>query len=123
AHWLLPDSLRAKITKIIRKEAIEPSQYTSIYEVRRFLTESPHVCSINQTTKIYFEQRYADILRNLSGTRVMYKRMFFILYYPIYALLRLVSIPGDLFTPSIRAVFRIDKTKQVGFKATQIEAE
>jgi len=109
AHWILPNKIRALITKTIRKVNLPPSEYTSIYQIRRFLKKSRYVSDIKQITKIYFEQKYGDIFKNIGGTRVVYKKIFFIFYYPIYLLLRLLTISGDLFTPSIRVVFQINK--------------
>jgi ubiquinone/menaquinone biosynthesis C-methylase UbiE len=108
-HWLLSDNLRYKITRKVRKEDFPPSQYTTLFEINRFLRKAPGVTSIKQVTHIYFEKSYLDIFRNLGGTRVRSKIIFFTLYFPIYVVLRVFRLPADLFTPSIRIVTKISK--------------
>jgi ubiquinone/menaquinone biosynthesis C-methylase UbiE len=108
-HWLLPDSLRQTLTKKIRGRDFPPSQYTSIYQIRKTLEKSSYTQSCKQQTRIYFEERYTDIFRHLGGTRIKFKFIFFLLYAPVYALFKLIGLPGDTFTPSIRTVFKIIK--------------
>lgn len=108
-HWLLPDSLRHKINTKIRHEDFPPSQYTNIFELRKMLKRSPHSQSVKQLSRIYFEDNYLDIFRHLGGTRLKFKKLFFSLYAPEYLALRLMHLPGDLFTPSLRVVYKINK--------------
>lgn len=108
-HWLLPDKWRRKITSIIRRENFPPSQYLTIYSLRKLFKKSPGIKSFKQQTTIYFEERYLDIFRHLGGTREKYKAIFFWLYFPVYCLLRLIRLPGDTLTPSLRVIFEIEK--------------
>lgn len=108
-HWVFPNSWRYKITKKLRKADFPPSEYMTLLGIKRILKKSSHVKSIEQQTRIYFEQSYLDIFRHLGGTRITFKIIFFSLYFPIYLVLRLLCIPGDLLTPSLRVVFRVNK--------------
>lgn len=108
-HWFLPNKWRNKITTIIRKENFPPSQYMTIYSLRKLLKQSPYIKSFKQKTKIYFEEHYIDIFKHLGGTRKKYKVIFFLLYFPIYCIFQLLRLPGDTLTPSLRVVFKIEK--------------
>jgi ubiquinone/menaquinone biosynthesis C-methylase UbiE len=108
-HWIVPNKWRRIITTKIRKEDFPPSQYTNIYQIRNFFKQSPHIKSFVQITKIYFEERYGDIFRHLGGTHKKLKLVFFLLYAPVYYILRFLHLPGDTFTPSVRVIFRITK--------------
>lgn len=109
AHWILPEKWRRWITIRIRHEDFPPSQYMTIFQIRKILQQSPHVKSFEQKTKIYFEESYGDIFRHLGGTRIKFKVIFFVLYAPVYCILRLLGLPGDCFTPSLRVIFKIIK--------------
>ncbi len=108
-HWLLSDKWRSKITKMIRKYSFPPSQYLNIYSLRKIFKKSPHLKSFKQKTVVYFEERYADIFKNLGGTRKGFKIILFLLYFPVYCILRILRLPGDTLTPSLRVVFEIKK--------------
>lgn len=108
-HWLLPNSFRRALTRVVRGRDYPPSQYTSIYELKRMLKRASGIKKIEQLTRVYFEDKYSDIFRHLGGTRLGSKKIIFILYYPLYLLFRLFRIPGDTFTPSLRVVFKIHK--------------
>lgn len=109
AHWFLPDRCRYRITRKVRDEDFPPSQYLTIYQMRRLFRQSPYLKSFEQKTRIYFENSYGDIFRHLGGTRVKFKVIFFLLYAPLYFILRLMGLPGDTFVPSLRLVFRVKK--------------
>ncbi|OGL73587.1 hypothetical protein A3D73_01615 [Candidatus Uhrbacteria bacterium RIFCSPHIGHO2_02_FULL_60_44] len=108
-HWLLPMRARHALTTLVRNEDFPPSQYTSIYELRRMLRRSQYVRSFKQRTCIYFEERYSDVFRHMGGTNVLLKKIFFAMYYLFYLALRLFGLKGDLFTPSVRVVFQVRK--------------
>ncbi|HCU01302.1 MAG: hypothetical protein UR66_C0019G0003 [Candidatus Moranbacteria bacterium GW2011_GWE1_35_17] len=108
-HWIIPDKWRRIITTKIRKESFPPSQYTTIYQIKKFISDSLYLKSFSQVTKIYFEECYGDIFKHLGGTRVKFKMLFFLLYFPIYCILRSLNLPGDSFTPSLRVIFKINK--------------
>lgn len=108
-HWILPNAARHALTTLVRDEDFPPSQYTSLYELRRMLRRSPYVRSFKQRTRIYFEERYIDVFRHIGGTNIFFKKIFFAIYFPFYLALRLFGIKGDLFTPSVRVVFQVRK--------------
>jgi ubiquinone/menaquinone biosynthesis C-methylase UbiE len=108
-HWILPNRWRYHLTRIIRDEDFPPSQYTNIYQIKKILKQSPHLKSFQQKTKVYFEEKYKDIFKHMDGTRIKSKILFFLLYAPIFYFLRLLRLPGDMFTPSIRVIFEIKK--------------
>lgn len=108
-HWILPKKWRRKITKIIRKEDFPPSQYTTVYQLKKLFRRNPNIKSFEQKTKVYFEDCYGDVFRNLGGTRIKFKKIFFSLYAPLYYFLKLLRLPGDTFTPSLRLVYKIRK--------------
>ena len=108
-HWIFPDSWREYFIRKIRKNKWPASQYTTIFQLKRFLKTSPGIQKIHSETKIYFQKSYQNIFKHWGGTRIGAKKIFFILYYPFYLLLRLLGLPGDTFTPSLRVVFRVNK--------------
>lgn len=108
-HWLLPDKYRQLITTKLRKETFPPSQYTTIFSLRKIFSQSPYLKTFKQKTRIYFEENYLGIFKHLGGTRVKFKIIFFTMYFPIYCFLRLFGLPADMFTPSLRVVFEIEK--------------
>jgi len=108
-HWVFPDCWRQFITTRIRKEKFPPSQYTTICQIKKFISKSSYIKSFKQVTKIYFEESYLDIFRHLGGTRKGFKVLFFLLYAPMYYTLRIMGFSGDTLTPSIRVIFKVDK--------------
>ncbi len=106
-HWLLPNSWRKFLLTKIRKQNWPVSQYTNIFQIKKFLTVE--TSKIIPLTKIYFINKYWEIFFNLGATMGNLKRIYFIFYFPIYLLLRLFGLPADLFAPAIRVVFKIEK--------------
>lgn len=108
-HWLLPKSWRQYLIHQIRKtEDYPPSHYTTYFGIKKML-RAAGVFAVVPLTKIYFQQSYRDIFKQL-GTRRTAKKIFFTLYFPLYLLLRVLGLPGDLFSPSLRLVFRLEKS-------------
>lgn len=107
-HYL-PAIMRQALIKKLRKRDFPPSFYTSIYQIKRFLSSNASVAAVKKVSQVFFEKCYSDIFKHLSGTRQGNKKIFFNLYFPIYLFLKLLNVDGDLFTPSVRAVFRIEK--------------
>jgi hypothetical protein len=58
---------------------------------------------------VYFATGYAEAWRSLAGTHVGLKRSLFALLAPVHALLAPFGGSADLFLPSLRVVWRIDK--------------
>jgi ubiquinone/menaquinone biosynthesis C-methylase UbiE len=104
-----PSAWRQWLIKKIRKQNFPPSFYSNILEIKNFLASERDVSAVKKVSNIFFEKRYLDILKNLGGTRQGSKKVFFTLYFPIYLLLKMFKVDSDLFTPSVRAVFRINK--------------
>ncbi len=121
-HWLLPNALRRALTRAVRGRDYPPSQYTSIFELKRMLKRASGTKKLEQLTRVYFEDRYSDVFRHLSGTRLGSKKLIFILYYPLYLLLRLFRISGDAFTPSLRVVFKIKKATKQRINESSVES-
>lgn len=107
-HYL-PAAWRAPLIKKTRQRNFPPSFYTNIYQINNFLSSFGQVAAVKKMSRIFFEKKYFDIFKHLGGTRQGSKRMFFVLYFPIYLLLNLFKIDVDLFAPSVRAVFKIEK--------------
>jgi ubiquinone/menaquinone biosynthesis C-methylase UbiE len=108
AHYL-PAVWRQALIKKLRKRGFPPSFYTNICQIKKILSANTGVAAVKKMSLIFFEKSYLDIFKHLSGTRQGNKKMFFILYFPVYLLLKLLKVDGDLFTPSVRAVFRLEK--------------
>lgn len=107
-HYL-PAVFRQALIKKLRKRDFPPSFYTNAGQIKKFLRSFAGVSAVRKMSRIFFEKKYSDIFKHLSGTRQGNKKIFFILYFPVYFLLKLFRIDGDLFTPSVRAVFKIEK--------------
>lgn len=107
-HYL-PAVFRQLLIKKLRKRDFPPSFYTSVSQIKKFLSLDCGTAAVKKISLIFFEKKYSDIFKHLGGTRQGNKKIFFILYFPVYLLLKLLRIDGDLFTPSVRAVFKIEK--------------
>lgn len=108
-HWILPLSWRRKLIAFIRKSDWPASRYTTEYYIKKILKHAPGVQKIIKSTKVYFEQRYRDIFVHMSGTRILFKKIYFMVYAPFYGLFRLLGVSGDMLMPSVRVVFQIFK--------------
>lgn len=108
-HWLFTKNLRQKLIKIIRKADWPASQYANLYFIRNSLRACSGIARIEKVTGVYFEDNYFDIFGHLGGTRKRSKKILFILYMPFYFLLKIFFLSGDLFTPSLRLVYKIYK--------------
>jgi ubiquinone/menaquinone biosynthesis C-methylase UbiE len=107
-HYL-PAAFRQLLIRKLRKRDFPPSFYASICQIKKFLSSFAGTMSVKKISRIFFEKNYSDIFKHLGGTRQGNKKIFFVLYFPVYLLLKLLRIDGDLFTPSVRAVFKIEK--------------
>ncbi|HYM79923.1 MAG TPA: class I SAM-dependent methyltransferase, partial [Candidatus Limnocylindria bacterium] len=109
-HWLLPTAARRWVTWKVRGQRYQPSEYLSLPGATRLVRSAPGVTSVRKTTRVYFADSYRQAWRNLGGTRVPLKRVLFALLWPVHALLAPLGGSADLFLPSLRLVFRVEKT-------------
>jgi hypothetical protein len=58
---------------------------------------------------VYFAGSYAEAWRSLGGTQIVLKRVLFILLAPLHLLVMPFGGSADLFLPSLRVVYRIDR--------------
>jgi SAM-dependent methyltransferase len=109
-HWIAPTWLRREITYRVRGMRYQPSEYMSLPGYERLLRAAPGVARIERATCVYFASSYAEAWRNLGGTQTALKRVLFVLAAPIHAVLRLFGSSADLVLPSLRIVWRIEKS-------------
>jgi SAM-dependent methyltransferase len=108
-HWFLPKAARQWITWKVRGKRYPPSEYVSLPGCERLLRESPEVERLTRETRFYFGTGWRDAWGRLSGTRAGLKRAIFVALLPVHAVLSLFGSSGDLFLPSLRVVWRVDK--------------
>jgi SAM-dependent methyltransferase len=108
-HWLLPFPAREWLTWKVRGERYHPSEYLSLPGLERLLRGVPGVTRITRATRVYFAPGYPQAWRALRGTQLGMKRVIFVVLAPVHALLRLFGQSADLFLPSIRVVWKIEK--------------
>jgi len=113
AHWILPQSGREWLTWKVRGKRYPPSRYLSLGGYERLLRRAPGVKAIHRATRFYFAPSWSAAWRGLGGTQVGLKRLIFLALAPVHALLRAFGSTADLFLPSIRMVWRIDKSGAV----------
>lgn len=110
AHWVLPKAAREWITQKVRGQRYPPSEYVSLPGCERILRQASEVVSITRATRFYFGASWRDAWRRLGGgTRVGLKRAIFVALLPVHTLLSWFGSSGDLFLPSLRVVWRVDK--------------
>jgi SAM-dependent methyltransferase len=112
AHWFLPKAAREWITWKVRGKRYAPSEYVSLPGCERILRESPEVERVTRATRFYFGTGWRDSWSRLSGTRAGLKRAIFLALLPVHAVLSLFGSSGDLFLPSLRVVWRVDKRRR-----------
>lgn len=108
-HWILPDAVRGWLTAKVRRQYYHPSEYGSLPEYTRTLRRAPGVTRVTKVTRVYFAGSYVEAWRNLAGTQIVLKRLLFVLYAPLHFVLSLFGSSADLFLPSLRVVWRIEK--------------
>jgi SAM-dependent methyltransferase len=108
-HWVLPFPAREWLTWKVRGERYHPSDYRSLPGLERMLRGAPGVTRVTRATRVYFAPGYAAAWRALGGTQLGMKRAIFVALAPAHALLRLFGQSADLFLPSIRVVWKIEK--------------
>jgi SAM-dependent methyltransferase len=109
AHWLLGFRAREWLTWKVRGERYHPSEYLSLPAAERLVREAPGVTRVTRATTVYFARSYGEAWRTLGGTQLGMKRAIFVMLAPVHALLALFGHSADLFLPSLRVVWRIEK--------------
>ncbi|TMQ47731.1 MAG: class I SAM-dependent methyltransferase [Candidatus Eisenbacteria bacterium] len=109
AHWILPKAAREWITWKVRGKRYPPSEYVSLPGCERILRAVPDVLLLTRATRFYFGASWREAWRRLAGTRAGLKRAIFVAILPLHALLTWFGSSGDLFLPSLRVVWRVDK--------------
>jgi hypothetical protein len=97
------------LTWKVRGDNYPPSEYVSLPGLERLLRGARGVLGIRKVTRVYFAQSYGDAWRGLGGTQVGMKRLLFALLAPVHLAIRPFGGSVDLFLPSLRVVYRIDR--------------
>jgi len=113
AHWILPSSAREWLTSKVRGKRYPPSRYLSLTGCENLLWRSPGVSGVRRATRFYFAPSFREAYRDAGGTQVGLKRLIFLQVLPLHAILSLFGSSADHFLPSIRMVWRIDKSGPV----------
>jgi len=108
-HWICPKPVREWLTFKIRGKRYPPSEYVSVPGCARLLEQVPGVKRVKKVTRVYFSPSFAAAWQGLGGSQVALKRVIFALLAPVHALLTPFGQSADLFLPSVRVVWRIDK--------------
>jgi SAM-dependent methyltransferase len=109
-HWLLPMKGREWATHLVRGEKYHPSEYLTLPQCAAMIRRARGVTSLRKVTSVYFAGSYAEAWRGLAGPQAMLKRVLFVVLAPLHAVLVLFGGSADLFMPSIRAVWLVEKT-------------
>lgn len=104
-HWIFTPRQREKLIQKTRHASWPASIYMTIGFLNRTLKKIPR--KVHQESVVYFQKSYGDIFKHWGGTRQWAKKIFFVLYYPLYLVIRLFGGPGDLLCPSLRIVLRV----------------
>jgi len=64
---------------------------------------------VTRATRFYFGASWRQAWRRLGGTQVGMKRAIFVAVLPLHGVLSAFGSSADLFLPSIRVVWRVDK--------------
>jgi SAM-dependent methyltransferase len=108
-HWVLPMKGREWATYLVRGEKYHPSEYLTLPQCAGMIRRAPGVASLRKVTSVYFAESYGAAWRDLGGSQVLLKRVLFVLLAPLHAALALFGGSADLFLPSIRAVWLVEK--------------
>ena len=111
AHWFLPKAAREWITWKVRGKRYPPSEYLSLPGLARLIRAAPGVTRAQRATTVYFARSYGEAWRHLAGTQVALKRLLFAAAAPVHALLRPFGGSADFVLPSLRVVWRVEKSR------------
>jgi SAM-dependent methyltransferase len=109
-HWIAPRPVREWITWKVRGKRYPPSEYLSLGGYERLVRESPGVARATRATRLYFASGFGEAWRALGGTQVGLKRLIFASVAPLHALMRPFGGSADTFLPSLRVVWRVEKS-------------
>jgi SAM-dependent methyltransferase len=109
-HWLLPLPAREWLTHRVRGMKYHPSEYVSLGSCEQLLRSAPNVRAVRKATRVYFARSFAEAWRGLAGTQVAAKRFVFALAWPFHAVARLWGGSADSILPSLRVVWRVEKS-------------
>jgi len=109
-HWVLPLPGREWLTHRVRGMKYHPSEYVSLGSCERLLRNAPNVRAVRKETRVYFARSFGEAWRGLAGTQVAAKRAIFALAWPFHAVARLWGGSADSILPSLRVVWRVEKS-------------
>src|SRR6185369_7792681 len=109
-HWILPLPAREWLTHRVRGMKYHPSEYVSLGSCERLLWNAPNVRAVRKETRVYFARSFGEAWRGLAGTQVAAKRAIFALASPFHAVARLWGGSADSVLPSLRVVWRVQKS-------------
>jgi SAM-dependent methyltransferase len=121
-HWVLPMKGREWATHMVRGEKYHPSEYLTLPQCEGLIRRAPGVTSLRKVTSVYFAESYGAAWRDLAGPQAMLKRILFVLLAPVHAALALFGGSADLFLPSIRAVWLVEKRRRFASAAPAVAA-
>jgi SAM-dependent methyltransferase len=110
-HWTGSRRLREWLTWRVRGMRYHPSEYLGLPALERLLRRACPGARFTRATRVYFAASYAEAWRELGGTQVALKRVLFAALAPVHALLTPFGGSADLFLPSLRVVWRVEKGK------------
>jgi len=110
-HWLLPFPAREWLTHRVRGMRYHPSEYVYLGSCERLLKNAPNVRAVHKETQVYFARSFGEAWRTLAGTQVAAKRAIFALAWPFHQVARLWGGSADSILPSLRVVWRVEKSK------------
>ena len=109
AHWTGSRRLREWLTWRVRGMRYTPSEYVSLPGLGRLLRRAAPGARFTRATRIYFAAGYGEAWRSLGGTQVPLKRALLALLAPAHFALAPFGWSADLFLPSIRVVWKVEK--------------
>jgi len=113
-HWVLPMKGREWATHLVRGEKYHPSEYLTLPQCAGMIRKAPGVTALRKVTSVYFAASYGTAWRELAGPQAMLKRVIFALLAPVHFALAPFGGSADLFMPSIRAVWLVEKSRSAG---------
>ena len=108
-HWTGSRRLREWLTWRVRGKRYPPSEYLSLPGLERLLREAAPGARIVRVTRVCFAPGFGAAWHSLGGTQVVLKRVIFATLAPVHALLAPFGGTADLFLPSLRVVWRVEK--------------
>lgn len=110
-HWTGSRRLREWLTWRVRGKRYTPSEYLSLPGLERLLRRGSPDVRFERATRIYFAGSFGEAWRDLGGTQIALKRVLLTALAPVHALLAPFGGSADLFLPSLRVVWRVEKRR------------